>query len=744
MKKKFLSLALALMMLLSLVACGGNNNDTPANNTPDTPPVEDNTPDTPDEPEDDGSLIPFTYDEDEVYDNVLGEFYEVYQKALAAPTTDERIALMGLAEGKLMGAGVMIPLTTHGGQYALRHTVPLSGSTIMWGNDPDRQHYVMVTNEMVTVEDWNAMKAIWAEVRGTGTYRDEAKAYLAEHGYTLGDTYNYAYTSDPATWDGLATQKQADSRAIIQTMDNLVEYDCENVMQPALAESWEINEDYTVFTFHIREGVNWVDSQGRTIAPIVADDWVAGYQHMIDANGASALTLNLVKGAMDYAEGTNPDFSAVGMKAVDEYTLEITLENPCTYFMTYLTYSTVASPMCRSYYESHGGKFGADYDPSASDYTYGLDTDNIAYSGPYLVTNHTEKSMIVFQANPAWWNAENLETTTINWRFNDGTDSTKSYQDFKAGTVTNVGLNNSTIETAKADGLYDGYNTVSDTDSTSFVGFLNVNRRAFVNFDDATKLVSPQEHASADEIDVDNGVVTSDIEDTAARTHVAMNNHNFRLALCMAVDHATRNAQAVGEELKLVSLRNSYTPGNFAYLENEVTVEVNGTPTTFAAGTAFGAIAQAQLDADGIPVKIWDDATGLSDGFDGWFNPTASAEYLDKAIAELAESNCEITAENPIYVDLPYLESDDNYTNMANSVQQSVETTTGGRIKVNLVGGAQQDWYSAGYDTSYGFESNYDIYDLSGWGPDYGDPSTYLDTMLPDGAGYMAKCIGVY
>ena len=62
MKKKFLSLALALMMLLSLVACGGNNNDTPANNTPDTPPVEDNTPDTPDEPEDDGSLVPFTSD----------------------------------------------------------------------------------------------------------------------------------------------------------------------------------------------------------------------------------------------------------------------------------------------------------------------------------------------------------------------------------------------------------------------------------------------------------------------------------------------------------------------------------------------------------------------------------------------------------------------------------------------------------------------------------------------------------
>ena len=50
----------------------------------------------------------------------------------------------------------------------------------------------------------------------------------------------------------------------------------------------------------------------------------------------------------------------------------------------------------------------------------------------------------------------------------------------------------------------------------------------------------------------------------------------------------------------------------------------------------------------------------------------------------------------------------------------------------------------AGYRTSYGYEANYDIYDVSGWGPDYGDPQSYLDTMLPLYAGYMTKCIGVY
>ena len=54
------------------------------------------------------------------------------------------------------------------------------------------------------------------------------------------------------------------------------------------------------------------------------------------------------------------------------------------------------------------------------------------------------------------------------------------------------------------------------------------------------------------------------------------------------------------------------------------------------------------------------------------------------------------------------------------------------------------NWYYAGYYADYGYEANYDVYDVSGWSPDFGDPSTYLDTFLPDYAGYMVKCIGLY
>jgi peptide/nickel transport system substrate-binding protein/oligopeptide transport system substrate-binding protein len=82
---------------------------------------------------------------------------------------------------------------------------------------------------------------------------------------------------------------------------------------------------------------------------------------------------------------------------------------------------------------------------------------------------------------------------------------------------------------------------------------------------------------------------------------------------------------------------------------------------------------------------------------------------------------------------------------MSNVYKKSLETAFDGMVILNLVAcETSQDWYNAGYYTNLGSEANYSLYDVSGWGPDYGDPQTYLDTFLPEYAGYMVKCIGVY
>ena len=126
-------------------------------------------------------------------------------------------------------------------------------------------------------------------------------------------------------------------------------------------------------------------------------------------------------------------------------------------------------------------------------------------------------------------------------------------------------------------------------------------------------------------------------------------------------------------------------------------------------------------------------------------NMVGSLTVGKKKYEEMAALGIEISAENPIYIDLPCWTANEGYANRANAYKQSVEAATAGRIIVNLTECATvQEWYDAGYYPSIGAEGNYDICDLSGWGPDYGDPQTYLDTMLPQYAGYMTKAIGVF
>ena len=728
--KRVLCALLALVMVLGFVGCKNNGDDktTPAPNNTNKPAeseVPATTVPTTELPTGDYNAMSAA-----IYDAQLGAFNTLYQAAKEETNVSKRYALMAQAEAKLLEAAVLIPGTTNGGNYGLSRVAKRSASTVLWGNDSDRFHNVLVTTELITAEDQTHLKAMWNEVRGTGTYTQKAIDYLTEKGYTLKNTYNMGYASDPKTWDALATSRSADSEAIVNTYDGLVEYDNENEIKPALAESWEVSEDGLTYTFHIRQGAKWVDAQGREVADVKADDFVAGMQHMLDAGGGlEYLVENIIVNALEYNTGDVTDFAEVGVKATDDNTVVYTLCQPTSYFITMLGYNVFA-PMSRTYFESKGGVFGKDDYKTAVDagtMKYGQTVNDIAYCGPYTVTNHTAENTIVFQANPTYWNKDNITIKTLTWKFNDGKDPTKAYEDTKAGTLDGCGLSSASLEACKADGNFEKYCTVSDTDATSFVLFLNLNRNAYANFNDETKAVSTM------------------TDDQKKRTDVAMLNVHFRRAIGMGLDIATYNGQVVGEELKLNSVRNSYTPGNFVALEEDVTVEINGESKTFAKGTYYGEIMQAQIDADGVKIKVWDAENQTSDGFAGWHNPANAYEELQQAITELKEFGVEISKDNPIVMDLPYYSGADIYSNRAQTLKQTVEEALQGCVVVNLVSCADaQEWYYAGYYTETGKDANYTLYDVSGWGPDYGDPATYLDTMLGDGAGYMAKCLGLF
>ena len=136
----------------------------------------------------------------------------------------------------------------------------------------------------------------------------------------------------------------------------------------------------------------------------------------------------------------------------------------------------------------------------------------------------------------------------------------------------------------------------------------------------------------------------------------------------------------------------------------------------------------------GMPIDV-------HDGIDGWYHPEEAKAALEAAKAELGDS-----VTYPIYIDVVYYSASDAETAQANAYKSVIEGTLGAEnVVVNLVEATTpEDYYASGYRASNGEAGNYDMFYGSGWGPDFGDPCTYLDTFLGEGAGYMTKVIGVF
>lgn len=721
-RKIFAILAMVLVLVLSIgvfAACnpkeGGNNDQT----DPDA-----------------DRLEQYLAESAKIYGEQLGDFKAAYAKAVAeTKNTSKRYALMALAEAKLMESAVYVPGTAKGGNYAISKVAPNTISSVLWGNDMYRFHNALLADKLITAADRTALKEKWSTMRAEGKtaqdYEAAVKAYFSEHGYSVKTTYNMGYASDPQTWDAQATSRAADSEAIVNTYDSLMEYDAFNVLQPALAESYTVSDDGLTYTFTLRQGVKWVNSKGQEITELKADDFVAGFQHMLDAKGGlEYLVEGVIANAAEY-NAKAVTFDKVGVKADGDYKVVYTLTEPKSYFLTMLGYNVFA-PLCRSFYESQGGKFGSEFNASDTAYKYGKTQDNIAYCGPYVVTTNTAKSEIVFTKNDSYWNKANINLDKITWKYNDGKDTLKAYNDTKSGTLDGAGLNADSVAQAKTDKVgektyFDEYHYVTATDATAFGTFVNINRTAYANAQDG-KLQTAKDSAEQ------------------ARTKAALSNVHFRRALAMALDRTSYNAQTVGAELASVSLINSFTPGNFVSLTEDVTVSINGKDTTFKKGTYYGAIMQAQIDADEVKIKVWDptadEGAGSSAGFDGWYNAENAMAELKIAIAELKAQGVDLE-EGAIHLDLPAFISNQVYYNRAFSYKKSLANALGKYVTVDLAGATTSgDWYNAGYYTDYGYQANYDLYDVSGWGPDYGDPSSYLDTLTE--GGYMTKCLGIF
>lgn len=764
MKKKLLTLLLTASMTLSMAACGntdsGVDDSTPGTES-QTPSTESQAPSA-DNSGDDGAAVedntPLMVEvnkqadidveahdtvSEEIYDAVFGEYQDSYSEALAETNVSMRLAKMAIAEAKLLEAGAVTPYVNDAGNYAMSAILPHTIPAIEWGFDGETRGYsgLLIGDRLLTPEERTELTTHWSELKGTGTWVEYAKQWAADNGITLADSYTLGSDSndEPTTWDYLSSSKTADGQTLSATWDGLLRYDSENIQQPALAESYEISGDNLTYTFHLREGVKWVTYQGTEVAELKADDFVAAMQHIGDTpDGGLYAVVSCIENLAAYATGEITDFSEVGVKALDDYTVQYTLSEPTPWFLSVVGYSAMA-PLCRSYYESQGGKFGEEFDSAAADYTFGTDAQHIVYCGPYLVSNYTYQNTIVLTANPSYYDADNVTIKTVTMKYNDGSDDLFSWNNYTNGTFNGgLGLGAAALEQAKttaAPGDPDGKNyfekyayVVSDS-ATSFVNFMNLNRYAYANYNDETQVMSGKTQLQAE------------------RSHAAMMNQNFRLALALANDRGTVNALSRGEDLRYARLTNSYVPGNFISISEEITVDINGTAKTYPIGTFYGEILQDQITADGYPMQVWDpegaDGAGSSLGFDGWFLPDEAVKYLDAAIEELAAEGIEISESNPIYLDMIYRDYSTINSSMDQAQKQIMEEILGGKVILNLVPTVSSDNASyAAYYGTYGYQMNYDYGGNTGWGPDYGDAQTYLDTLVA--GGYMCYALGLF
>ena len=154
-------------------------------------------------------------------------------------------------------------------------------------------------------------------------------------------TFRYLYASEISTMNYLETGTTADFKPAANFVDTLIEYDEYGVVKPCLATSWEVSDDGLVWTLHLREGVKWYTYELDEYAETTADDFVFGLEWILNpANESSNVDIvcSVIKNAREYFDGTITDFSEVGVKALDAYTLQYTLKDTCPYFLSMLTY----------------------------------------------------------------------------------------------------------------------------------------------------------------------------------------------------------------------------------------------------------------------------------------------------------------------------------------------------------------------------------------------------------------------
>ncbi len=485
-------------------------------------------------------------------------------------------------------------------------------------------------------------------------------------------TFSYVYETDPDSLNYLTTGKAAVANITSNVVDGLMENDRYGNFVPSMAEDWSVSQDGLTYTYTIRKDAKWYTSEGEEYAPVKAQDFVTGLKYAAD-NKSEALYLvqESIKGLDAYVKGEVKDFSEVGIKAIDDQTVQYTLNKPESFWNSKTTMGILA-PVNEEFLTSKGSDFAKATDPSS-----------ILYNGPFLLKSLVAKSSVEFEKNPNYWDKDNVHIDKVKLSFWDGQDTGKLADTFKDGGFSMARLFPTSAGYPELEKEFKDNIVYTPQDSATFLVGTNIDRQSY-------KYTSK----------------TTDEQKTS--TKKALLNKDFRQAIAFGFDRTAYASQVNGESGASKLLRNLFVPPAFVQAD----------------GKNFGDLVKEKLVTYG---DEWKDVN-LDDAQDGLYNP-------EKAKAEFAKAKTALQAEGvqfPIHLDMPVDQTNTTKVQRVQSLKQSLEATLGtDNVVIDIQQLQKDEVLNVTYFAETAAGEDWDLSDNVGWSPDYIDPSTYLDIIKP-------------
>ena len=275
-------------------------------------------------------------------------------------------------------------------------------------------------------------------------------------------TFAFTYETEPDNLNYLTTGKAATANITSNVIDGLLEND------RSMAEDWSVSKDGLTYTYKIRKDAKWYTSEGEEYAPVKAQDFVTGLQYATDKKSeALYLVQDSIKGLDAYAKGENKDFSQVGIKALDDQTVQYTLNKPESFWNSKTTMGVLA-PVNEEFLNSKGDDFAKAGDPSS-----------ILYNGPFVLKSLVAKSSVEFAKNPNYWDKDNVHIDKVKLSFWDGQDTSKPAENFKNGSLTVARLSPTNASFAELEKTMKDNIVYTQQDSTTYLVGTNIDRQSY-------------------------------------------------------------------------------------------------------------------------------------------------------------------------------------------------------------------------------------------------------------------------